>query len=115
MAFNAISYKWKRYLFLVLGLSLGFALILLLTGLAGAMKQNVTEAAARHYGGDLFILGHQKSPYYTPVIRDHAALLAAVKEAGIDASLDRTADELLRERPGLLQRVLVPAEDGNGH
>ena len=43
MAFNAIRYKWKRYLFLVLGLSLGFALILLLTGLAGAMKQNVTE------------------------------------------------------------------------
>ena len=87
MAFNAIRYKWKRYLFLVLGLSLGFALILLLTGLAGAMRQNVTEAAARHYGGDLFVLGHQKSPYYTPVIRDHAALLAAVKEAGIDASL----------------------------
>ena len=87
MAFNAIRYKWKRYLFLVLGLSLGFALILLLTGLAGAMKQNVTESAARHYGGDLFILGHQKSPYYTPVIRDHAALLVAVKDAGIDPSL----------------------------
>jgi putative ABC transport system permease protein len=87
MAFSAISNKWKRYLFLTLALSSGFALILLLTGLAGAMKQNVTEAAARHYGGNLFVLGHQKIPYYTPVIRDNAALFAAVKEAGIHPAL----------------------------
>jgi len=87
MTLNGISYRWKRYVFLALGLSLGFALILLLTGLAGGMKRNVTEAAARHYGGDLFILGHQQSPYYTPVIRDHAALLVALKEAGIRASV----------------------------
>lgn len=87
LAFQALVTRWKRYLFLALGLSLGFALMLLLTGLAGGMRGNVTAAAARHYGGDLFVLGHQKNPYYTPVIRDDAAILAALRAAGIEPSL----------------------------
>ena len=51
------------------------------------MVRNLDEAAARRYGGHLFVLGHQKIPYYTPVVRDHTALLAAVKKAPLDATL----------------------------
>ncbi len=87
MAVKNVRYRWKRYVFLLCALSLGFAMILILTGLSGGMTRNVNDAAIRRYGGNLFILGHQQSPYYTPVIRDHAALLTAVKEAGIDATL----------------------------
>ncbi len=81
-----LQYRWKRYASLFAALSLSFALILVLTGLSGGMTRSVNEAAMRRYGGSLFVLGHQQSPYYTPVIRDHAALLAAVKKAGIDAT-----------------------------
>jgi len=87
MAVKNLRYRWKRYAFLVSALSLGFALILALSGLSGGMTRNVNKAAIRRYGGNLFVLGHQQSPYYTPVVRDHAALLAAVKEARIDATL----------------------------
>lgn len=86
IAAKNVRYRWKRYVFLFAALSLSFALILVLTGLSGGMTRNVNDAAIRRYGGNLFVLGHQQSPYYTPVIRDHAALLAAVKEAGIDAN-----------------------------
>jgi putative ABC transport system permease protein len=87
MAVKNLRYRWKRYAFLVSALSLGFALILVLSGLSGGMARSVNKAAVRRYGGNLFVLGHQQSPYYTPVVRDHAALLAAAKEARIDATL----------------------------
>jgi putative ABC transport system permease protein len=86
-AARGIRYRWKRYLFVCVALSFGFAMILVLSGLSGGMTKNVDIAAARRYGGNLFVLGHQQTPYYTPVIRDDAALLAAVRQAGISASL----------------------------
>jgi len=87
VASSGLRRRWRRYFFLGLGLCVGFALVLLLTGLAEGMKRNVAEAAERHYGGDLFVLGHQQSPYYTPVIRDEAAILAAVKSARLSPAL----------------------------
>jgi ABC-type lipoprotein release transport system permease subunit len=86
-AARGILYRWKQYLFVCVALSFGFAMILVLSGLSGGMTKNVDIAAARRYGGNLFVLGHQQTPYYTPVIRDDAALLAAVRQAGISASL----------------------------
>ena len=87
IAANGLRHRWRRYFFLGLGLCVGFALVLLLTGLAEGMKRNVAEAAERHYGGDVFVLGHQQSPFYTPVIRDDGAILAALKRARIDPAL----------------------------
>jgi putative ABC transport system permease protein len=83
MAMRNFRFRWKRYAFLGSALSFCIAMILVLTGLSGGATWNVNDAATLYYGGDLFILGHQKTPHYTPIVRDRDSLFAALKDSGI--------------------------------
>ena len=74
----------RRFALLVASVGIGFLIMTVLNALSGGMSRSINLSAARHYGGHLFVLGHQKLPYYTPVIRDHEALLQAVAAADID-------------------------------
>jgi putative ABC transport system permease protein len=77
----------RRFVLLVVSIGLGFLIITVMNALSGGMIRSINISAARHYAGHLFVLGHQKVPYYTPVIRDHRALMEAVEAAGLDPQL----------------------------
>ncbi len=49
---------FRRYLFLMAALSFGFAVITVMTSLSAGMTGSLHEAALRHYGGDLVLIGY---------------------------------------------------------
>jgi putative ABC transport system permease protein len=77
----------RRFALLIASVGLGFLIITVMTAVSGGMTRSINLSAARHYAGHLFVLGHQKVPYYTPVIRDDRALIEAVEAADIDPRL----------------------------
>lgn len=84
LALKNIVQDAGRTVFLLLSLAFCFAVILILTGLSSGAMRNVNDGATLYYGGDLLVLGHQKRPYYTPMVRDHEGILSALKDSGID-------------------------------
>ena len=77
----------RRFALLAASVGFGFLIIVVMNALSGGMTRSINLSAARHYAGHLFVLGHQKLPYYTPVVRDHQELLEAVQAAQIDPLL----------------------------
>lgn len=77
----------RRFALLIASVGLGFLIITVMNAVSGGMTRSINLSAARHYAGHLFVLGHQKVPYYTPVIRDDRALIEAVAAADIEPRL----------------------------
>lgn len=73
---------FRKYLFLFIALSFGFAFITVITSLSAGMRDAVFQAAQLHYGGDLFVLGFDRSSHRMMI---RVADAEAVGEA-IDAS-----------------------------
>ncbi|MBN2656532.1 MAG: FtsX-like permease family protein [Spirochaetales bacterium] len=68
----------RRFLFLILAISFGFALITVMTSLSRGMYGNVSRAARNHYGGELFVLGYHKQYGMLGMVESDAAVQRAV-------------------------------------
>ena len=69
----------RRYLFVIIVLSLGFAFITVASSLSDGMEANVTNAALRHYSGHLFVVGWDKKAGSMMVMDDPMEALIPVR------------------------------------
>jgi len=83
---------YRRYTFLILAISFGFAIITVMTSLSEGMYNNVHKAAQQHYGGQLIVLGFHKQYGNLGLIKDDEAVKKAVDALEIkpDRSVKRT-------------------------
>lgn len=83
---------FRKYLFLFIALSFGFAFITVITSLSAGMRDAVFQAAQLHYGGDLFVLGFDRSPEIMIHVKDGKAVdeAIAISQLNPQAVLYRT-------------------------
>ncbi|MBI9098163.1 MAG: ABC transporter permease [Spirochaetaceae bacterium] len=100
LAVRYFSGHYRRYIFLILAVSFGFAIITTMTSLAAGMYDNVYRAAQQHYGGQLFVLGFHKQYGHLGLIRDDQAVMDAVRK--LDVQPDRMVKRTLFFADGIL-------------
>jgi putative ABC transport system permease protein len=84
IAFRNLSRQKKRSFLLGGAIAFGVMIVTLINGFAGAFSANVSENFSHLLAGHVFISGAEKSgDKELSVIRDDAALSAAVREAGV--------------------------------
>ena len=83
IALRYLTGHLRHYIFLILSLSFGFAVISTSTSLSDSMSRNVYRAAQQHYGGQLLVLGFHKESGNLGLIQDEEQILSAVKATGI--------------------------------
>lgn len=71
----------RRYTFLLIAVSFGFAIITLMTAISDGMLLSLTQTARQHYAGDLFLMGIDGSNGKFNRITDTAAVSEAIKES----------------------------------
>lgn len=79
MAFRYLSGHYRRFIFLIIAVGFGFAIITTMTALYEGMYRNVYRAARQHYGGQLFVLGFHKQYGNMELIRDDKTILQAIE------------------------------------
>lgn len=70
----------RRYVFLIVALTLGFAVITVITSLQNGMTRSVYNSAQGHYAGDIVILGNDKDSNTQFRISESEKILAVVRE-----------------------------------
>ncbi len=84
IAFRNLSRQKKRSFLLGGAIAFGVMIVTLINGFAGAFSANVSENFSHLLAGHVFISGAEKNgDKELSVIRDDAALSAAVREAGV--------------------------------
>jgi putative ABC transport system permease protein len=84
IAFRNLSRQKKRSFLLGGAIAFGVMIVTLINGFAGAFSANVSENFSHLLAGHVFISGAEKTgDKELSVIRDDAALSAAVREAGV--------------------------------
>lgn len=73
----------RRYLFVIIVLTLGFSFITVASSLSDGMEASVTRAALRHYSGHLFVVGWDKKAGSLMVMDDPDTVDEAIKRAGV--------------------------------
>ena len=89
IAFRNLNRQKKRSFLLGGAIAFGVMIVTLINGFAGAFSTNVAENFSHLMAGHIFISGAEKSATggeEIAVIRDDAALAAAIEASGIDAS-----------------------------
>lgn len=93
IAFRNLNRQKKRTFLLGGAIAFGILIVTVINGFAGAFQANVAGNMAQLFAGHVFVEGVEKTPKGKAVgiIRDDAAILAAMKEAalgeaGIDSS-----------------------------
>ena len=100
LALKYLAGHYKRYIFLVMAVSFGFAIITTMTSLSEGMYRNVYKAAQQHYGGQLFVLGFHKQYGNMGLIRDNKTILQAIET--LDKKPDRIVKRTLFFADGIL-------------
>ncbi len=75
---------FRRYVFLLIALAFGFAVITTMTSLKEGMSSSVYRAAESHYAGHIFVLGFSKQGGGHIVVEKDVEIMRAVEEAGLD-------------------------------
>ncbi|MFW5849618.1 MAG: FtsX-like permease family protein [Spirochaetota bacterium] len=73
---------FRRYVFVLAVLTLGFAFISVSSSLADGMQHAVTNAALRHYAGHVVVMGRDKEAGSMMVVDDPDAVAAAIERSG---------------------------------
>jgi putative ABC transport system permease protein len=60
VAFKYLSGHFRRFVFLFIAISFGFAVITIMTSLSEGMSRNILTTARNHYAGHVFIIGYDK-------------------------------------------------------
>ena len=100
LALKYLSGHYKRYIFLVMAVSFGFAIITTMTSLSEGMYRNVYRVAQQHYGGQLFVLGFHKQYGNMGLIQDDGIILRSIE--ALDKKPDRTVKRTLYFADGIL-------------
>ena len=74
----------RRYVFLLMALTFGFAVITVITALQDGMYQAVYNSAQGHYAGDLFVVGFDKESKTRFRISKTDAVMEAIQESGLN-------------------------------
>ncbi len=87
IALRNVFRQKRRSLLLIAAIAFGAFAITLLTGITAGVENNAKGNLSNLYGGHIYIRGIERlaSGTQIAVIRDEASLLAAIKDAGIDA------------------------------
>lgn len=81
LALRNVLRQFRRYSFLTVSLSVGFAMVILFLGLTQGMQLNLDRKAARYFAGDLSITGYSKSGWDS--IDHQEQVLEAINEASL--------------------------------
>jgi ABC-type lipoprotein release transport system permease subunit len=83
LAVKYLRRYFRRYIFLLMALTFGFAIITVITSLQDGMYKAVYNAAQGHYAGDLFVLGVDKDSDTKFRVSRVEPVLEAVEETGL--------------------------------
>jgi putative ABC transport system permease protein len=83
LAAKYFSGHFRRYIFLLIAMSFGFAIITSMTSLASGMSRNIYNASQNHYAGHIFIVGFDKNARTQARITAREQILKAIDESGI--------------------------------
>ena len=100
LALKYLIGHYRRYIFLIMAVSFGFAIITTMTSLSDGMYRNVYRAAQQHYGGQLFVQGFHKQYGNMGLIRDDKVILRAME--ALDKKPVRTVKRTLYFADGIL-------------
>jgi len=82
LAFKYLIGHFRRYIFLLIALSFGFAVITVMTSLKEGMIQSVFRSSENHYAGHLFVFGLEKSSGFL-LVDDDDKITSAIEESGL--------------------------------
>ena len=82
LAFKYLTGHFRRYIFLLIALSFGFAVITVMSSLKEGMTQSVFRSSENHYAGHIFVFGMEKPSGFL-LVNDDEKIIRAVEESGI--------------------------------
>ena len=88
IAFRNLNRQKKRTFLLGGAIAFGILIVTVINGFAGAFQANVAGNMAQLFAGHVFVAGVEKTAKgkTVDIIRDDAAILGALKDAGIDSA-----------------------------
>lgn len=84
LSFSYFRKHLNRYIFLLISLSIGFAVITVVSSVSRGMAGALHQAARSHYGGDLFIISYDKSHGNKMHLSQPEAVEKALVASGIE-------------------------------
>ena len=82
LALKYLIGHFRRYIFMFIALSFGFAVITVMTSLKEGMVRNIYRSSENHYAGHLFVFGMEKPSGYL-LVNDDNKIMSAIKDAGL--------------------------------
>ncbi|MCX7949731.1 MAG: FtsX-like permease family protein [Treponemataceae bacterium] len=87
IALRNLSRQKKRSILLGLAIGFGIMIVTIINSIAGSFQTNVSANLAQFFSGHVFVEGVEKNERgkTAEIIRDDSAILAAIKDAGLDS------------------------------